>query len=403
MCGLVGFFNGCDLKVRCPRAIGRACSADNTSAASFASWTDHASVRAKPYPSPAPVELPGLPAEFVPVLHHTRLRALPQAQRHLLRGAALFRFLNFTHRLEMMVVNTVTANIALGRYDFELPATMRRDAHRIYVDEAYHALFSFEHMQALQNRLPSAMARERQPRFLTALERLRNDLDRRQALLLEMFFVIISEMLITTTLKSAHARDDIAADVRDMLVQHAQDEARHHIYYRALLGEIWPQMNADDQDFILRSTPALLLTYCVPDLEAMKDELTYCGLSAKEACRILAETYPHEATARYAQEIGRSALITLAGLATQRQSALLSEATDHHLMFAQQGAGTGLMLDTFFPDGDPARSAKAVSSHPEYSCSLEDLQSMFTDLGLSARAERITDVIGIVHAELPRC
>lgn len=263
---------------------------------------------------------------------HPALAGGEERQARLLRTAALFRFLNFTHKLELLVVNTVTANIALGRYDVALEPATRRHAHRIYVDEGYHALFSFDHMVALQAVLPRQMAAERKPQFLVTLDGRRHRLDQRNVLLLELLFVIFSEMLITGTLKTAHARADLDEGVQDLLTQHSQDETRHHVFYKALLQDIWPQLSRDDQDFVIRRVPSLLLCYCSPDVAAMEAELACVGLSSGTARQILAETYPRRSTARYAQQIGQDIFNALTALVSDRQRNMLDEAAGEHMM-----------------------------------------------------------------------
>jgi len=143
------------------------------------------------------------PERFVPVLKHPQTKELPASARTLLRRAALFRFMNFTHKLEMLVVNTVTANIALGRYDADFTDPIRLDAHRIYVDEAYHALFSFEYMQnmPIQEHERAAFA-ETMPAFVTRANAIAAACDPADRALIELLAVIISEMLITTTLRA---------------------------------------------------------------------------------------------------------------------------------------------------------------------------------------------------------
>jgi len=266
------------------------------------------------------------------VLGHPALVHAPPQQSRLLRSAALFRFLNFTHKLELLVVNTVTANIALGRYDFVLAPDMRRHAHRIYVDEGYHALFSFEHMEAMRSFLPHDMAVERKPQFLLALDSMRAGLGDHRVLLLELFFVVFSEMLITSTLKTAHAQDGLDGGVRELLAQHSQDEARHHVFYKALLHDIWPQLGAGDQDFLLEHTPSLLLSYCSPDTPTMAAELTCLGFSGGEAQQILADTYPHRATANYAQQIGQGIFASLDRVVCERQREILGQAARTQMM-----------------------------------------------------------------------
>jgi len=170
MCGLIGFFVGCDLAIACPKR--NLCTSSRPYRSSFNKWDSRASVRNAPRRMDK-VNSALFPERFLPVLKHDLVQELDGNSRELLRKSGLYRFLNFTHKLEILVVNTVTANIALGRYNTDFTDEVRLDAHRIYVDEAYHALFSFELMQKVNvgNIAPAAF-QEGTPAFIRRTQEL---------------------------------------------------------------------------------------------------------------------------------------------------------------------------------------------------------------------------------------
>lgn len=244
MCGLIGFFNGCDLKVACPKAaLGRCEKSQGKSASAFKSWENNASVRSEPSRVPS-IENFLFSEAFVPVLKSNALRETSPDKKKALRAAALFRFLNFTHKLELLVVNTVTLNIALGRYDFRLTDETRLDAHRLYVDEGYHAYFSFQAMQAMQTQTSMIPLIEKTPEFIIQLKvKTESEINPRRKTLIQLFFVIASEMLITSTLHEAQNLHDMDPALGQMIRDHARDETRHHVFYRSMLLHIWDQMS----------------------------------------------------------------------------------------------------------------------------------------------------------------
>ena len=58
-------------------------------------------------------------------------------------AAWLYEFLNYTHKLKLLVENTVTENISPGGYNTEISDDVWLDAHRIHDDEVYHVLYLF--------------------------------------------------------------------------------------------------------------------------------------------------------------------------------------------------------------------------------------------------------------------
>ena len=313
MCGLIGFFNGCDLAVACPKALlRRACRPDAEGIDPFRTWDARSTVR-RQGPRHTNMADQVFPEAFTPLLRSVRLQGASAAQRHGLQRSALFRFLNFTHKLELLVVNTVTANIALGRYDLFLPRRIRLGAHKLYVDEGYHALAAFEAMAVLQQSDGPGLLTEAPPPFLSAIrDGLEFGNDMRRRYLGELFFVIASEMLISSTLHDAQAQAGMGGPIREMLRDHAMDEARHHAFYRDVLDTIWDQLDRDDQHHLAAMMPDLVAGYCQPDRPALRADLRWLGLAPHEIEDVLDEIHSPRSTAAYALQVGAPLFLRVA-------------------------------------------------------------------------------------------
>ncbi len=323
MCGLIGFFVGCDFALACPKRLQQACPKQPRSA--FGAWDEKASVRSRPYRIAAEDET-ALSERHVPVLRHRLLAGLAPEARMALRRMAFQRFMNFTHKLELVVVNTVTANIALENYGFRLPETLVLDAHRIYVDEAYHALVAYNAMAEAAKRLEGQAVQQDRPPFLSYFLSIEADGKDRRAALLQVFFVIVSEMLITTTLKDAHRHHDMGSTVGALLHDHAVDESRHHAFYKSFLDVVWEQLSDPDQGIVLDAIPEMIRAYCRPDLSTMARELESVGIGRAATRSILAETYAEPAIAEFAIGTSRSLVAILFALVNSSQADRLQHA-----------------------------------------------------------------------------
>jgi len=252
--------------------------------------------------------------------------ALDQSAHELLRKAALYRFLNFTHKLEILVVNTVTANIALGRYNADFSENLRLDAHRIYVDEAYHALFSFDLMKRIKaSNVTSDAFHEDIPEFIRGINKLVEAHSANDRALLELTAVIVSEMLITSTLREATLEPDMDQGVASMIEDHARDEARHHAFYKHVLLDLWSQLSDHQRNLVLRHIHPFLVAYTAPDEQALRTELRSVGLTEDQARLVIAETYDPQTVSEYANACGKGIFATFEELADPRDFARVSE------------------------------------------------------------------------------
>jgi len=235
---------------------------------------------------------------LVPAVHHPIVAEHgPEARDGLIVRHAL-RYLDFTAKLEHLVVNQAVLSIAHGACGVDVPDEMRLDAFRIYCDEGYHAFFSADLMQQIQLRT-GVRPTDGDPFFLTALAKICERLSPEQRPLARMLFVIVSETLITASLAEASRKTDMDPVLRASFEDHASDEGRHHVYFAAYLPRLWGQLNANERTLAAELLPDLLRAFLHPDLTAIGTDLKKAGLSVGDAEQVLAETCSPDAIYRH--------------------------------------------------------------------------------------------------------
>jgi hypothetical protein len=303
MCGIAGLFVACPLEGTCPKlavqqtlgGVVPPCSHEYRS--KFVQWDARASVRAAPRRELGSNE-PGdyFPAELVAVLAHPELREVSPDVRSAITIHQLYRYLNFTIQLEQLVVNRVVEAIAHRLVDLSLPEEMIVDAYKIYCDEAYHAYFSYDMAHQVRVRtgiLP--LEGDVAPYFLVRLRKIQDEYpDSATRQLLELFFVIVSETLISGLLKTLPSAKQVKPSIRALVKDHAVDEGRHHVYFARLLEIVWPRLAPPYQAVIAQRMPDLIHAFLAPDLPSLRLELLGYGLRSSLVDRVLGETYTPE-------------------------------------------------------------------------------------------------------------
>ncbi|GAA5534791.1 diiron oxygenase [Deinococcus aluminii] len=230
------------------------------------------------------------PARFVPYSSHpiiTRLQEHTGNTRSRILTHAAYRYLDFTIKLELLVVNDVTRSIALDRAGFSLPPELVLDAYKVYCDEGYHALFSMEGIKQIHavNLERPVVGSTVNHRYLDSLRQITAN----HGELARLFFTIVSETLITGYLTTAKSSD---ATIMALLADHAVDEGRHHSFYSSFLEIITPQITRANKRQIGSLFPDLASAFLFPDLPVITEELIHCGLTVDQAREVLADTYP---------------------------------------------------------------------------------------------------------------
>ncbi len=317
MCGTVGLFVGCQALTFCPKQLLLAQGGDRDEGDAPAqgyrsplrSWHERASVRT------APRRLVGDPADrfyfspdLVPVAGHRLVKSLPDSAFRTLLIQHLYRYLEFTAKLETLVVNRTVLGIAHGTVGVRLPEAMRFDAYKIYCDEAYHTLFSADLARQVEKKSKIAPVLPEQPFFLRRLAAFQDELPPHHRALLELVFVVISETLISGTLAEVPDCSDVVSAVRETVADHATDEGRHHAYFAAFLKYLWAQLSPTDRARASLWVPRLMDMFLRPDLTAIREELVRHGLSEEDADSVVADVYSFEAVSAHRSGVARLAL-----------------------------------------------------------------------------------------------
>jgi len=344
MCGTVGMFLGCAALSYCPKSLlthGRPQSPAGPATATgdaagtraqapadqdggapadpragseppayrsvFQNWDTRASVRAAPrrVVADADAALRFFSPDLVPVARHPLVRALPGPVFDALLVQHLYRYLDFTAKLEYLVVNRAVIGIAHGSVGVPVPESMRFDALKMYCDEAYHALAAVdlgrqaERVTAVPARLPA------EPFFLRRLRQILAGLPTGQRALAELMFVIVSETLISASLAEIPGTDDVVPAVRESIRDHALDEGRHHAYFAVFLRHLWGALDPGQRRLAGRLAPRLMDAFLHPDLEGMRAELVGHGLTEDLAEQVLGEVYTPEVLGRQMRATSR--------------------------------------------------------------------------------------------------
>jgi para-aminobenzoate N-oxygenase AurF len=304
MCGIVGLFTGCSGVSYCPKRLLTGGSRPQPDAGTtepetkayrspFRRWDKNAAVRSAPRRE-LPDDTDGqyfFSPELVPLARHELVRQLRPELFERLLVQHLYRYLDFTAKLEQVVVNRTALGIAHGTVGLALHPDMRFDAYRIYCDEAYHALFSADLMRQAERRTGIAPRLPVEPYFLTRLAQVQQDHPQWRALA-ELVFVIVSETLISGSLGEVPDDPRVVPTVREVVRDHALDEGRHHAYFAVFLKELWAQSDRTELRMIGTLAPVMADAFLRPDLPALRAELVGYGLSRDEAEQVLAEVLP---------------------------------------------------------------------------------------------------------------
>ncbi|WP_371640715.1 diiron oxygenase [Streptomyces virginiae] len=283
----------------------------------FTRWDTRASVRVKPQRLLTVPDTGQLyfPPELMPVVAHPLVSSKPNAVTERILAQRLHQYLYFTTELEQVAVMPVTMNISRGRAGLELPAAMRDDAFKITTDEAWHAQFSDDLSRQVERQTGFEACVPDHLSFIGRLDKIRGAMDHDLRGAADLAFSIVSETLISSILSDLPRDRRLPTAVRDLVQDHAEDEGRHHAYFRTLLDFFWQELAASERNRIGPLIPDLITAFLEPDYLAIALTLGDAGFSIEEAAEIISESYPADdtrtaigkssrATVRYFREVG---------------------------------------------------------------------------------------------------
>lgn len=274
-------------------------------------WYERAGVRVDPRRT---LESDGLdgkhywPPDLAPFVSHPLVVERGAALRDELLIRQLYQYLCFTANYESRVINPGTEMIANGRSGFDLPADMMLDAYKIYCDEGYHALYSFDVIRQVE----AATGVPYRPYDVESLladiggivARARSELRGVASLLV----VVVFETLVTATLTQIPGDPNIVPLVREIVTDHARDEGRHHAFFSSVFPMIWGQLGHTDRCRLGVLLPEMIVRPLEPPQSGIRASLELAGMAPAEIDQVLIDSYPADATR---ESIRRTARATL--------------------------------------------------------------------------------------------
>ncbi len=234
-------------------------------------------------------------ADLSPLFISPDVRAACERVQRELLILTLYDWLEFTEWLEVGPVNAICDRLRQPHFLPWLPPRMKADALKIYTDEAGHAEMSHALARAVEDYTNIESARIR-PSFLDSFDILVSEVEPTLAQLVELFLAITSETLITGTLNKLPADPTVQVAVRDIAKDHANDEGRHHAYFRALCLTVWPRLPAEAQRRIGALLPDMILAFLAPSPKHLARLLTRVGAFGGRERYVAEEVCAHPQT-----------------------------------------------------------------------------------------------------------
>lgn len=222
----------------------------------------------------------------------------------------LIGHLHFTYSLEQRLISSVSSQLTSGNLLPGLDDTVKVDALKVQCDEAFHALQAYW----LANKVCQASGItdpiETDSHFLQFVTEITNgSIDLPNELLL-FCAVVVSETLITKSLRDDWRDSSLPKAIRSFFHQHYKDEVQHSAYFTWLLEHVWGGWPRSTQEILITLWPQLIDAYLDSDIQIAKRALQHFDLSALTIDRIIDETY-YVATAPYRMQRQLSIVQTL--------------------------------------------------------------------------------------------
>lgn len=273
----------------------------------FRRWEARSWIRSKPMRQ-GPLDGLPFPEDLVPLASHLEIASDPERKTKLL-ALRLLAHLQFTTALELCHVNPVCCALVRGESPVPLSLDQRNDALRIYCDEGGHALF----VELLSRQVEATYDVRREtvgkPHFEAVLESLvQEHAGELRPGLVELFFVAVSETLVTKILRDIPHDPTVAPLVRSVIGDHAADEAQHSAFFHWYFPRLWGSLSARERRAMGRVLPRLVWAFLGPDRPFERRTLAALGFDEAASQRLLDDVYAPEQLARSVRQAANGTL-----------------------------------------------------------------------------------------------
>ncbi len=280
-------------------------------ATELSDWDETASVRVKPRRILVDEESEGnlyFSPELAPETQHSKVQSLGDRAIREILVQRLHAYLESLTQIEQDVVNRVTLEVAQQKIGVSLPWDLAFDAFKVYTDESYHSLISFDLGHQIELKTGVKPHPIDQYHCLARLEELISLVpwDLRQ--LADIFSVIACEMLVIPNLSIMSNDPRMVHTVREVLADHILDEEKHFEYYSKLLEFLWSLLSEREIKEVGLLLPEFMLAFLEPDFAAIIRALADYDLTPEEIQQIIDESYPRYQIIDQARLQARAAL-----------------------------------------------------------------------------------------------
>jgi hypothetical protein len=232
---------------------------------------------------------------------HAYVAAMGPEAKAYLRARRLYDYLGSTERVEAEIVNRAIEIVMLNE---DMPTSITKDFAKIYTDEAYHILMMIN-FKAEMEFITKIKFKSRKYSGIESILLELKYLEGTDLLLARLVSSIVTETLITgTLLKAADSR--VYAPVREVLSDHARDEAYHHAAFTRLADCILPNLSLPQKEFTSQIASMAIESFLRPDLSAVTEDLEFVNLKDIQIEEIISSISKPEAVRTQMLESSRS-------------------------------------------------------------------------------------------------
>lgn len=232
------------------------------------------------------------PPHLAPMVDHPAIRALGEDAREEILIRHLFQYLDFTANYELKVINRASELLANGRSGLYLPAPIRLDAYKIYVDEGYHALYSRDLIFQVEDASEIRHIPLDFQKYMSFMHRAQEQVPTDLHDIVMLLVVVVFETLVTATLTQIPKHRTVISTVRELVTDHAQDEARHSVFFSELFGYLWGQLDPKQRRLLGPLIPDFIVAPLMPPRDALRAWLSHISAERDDIDGVIGESYP---------------------------------------------------------------------------------------------------------------
>lgn len=255
-------------------------------------WMDSSAIRKKEFPQTELIiqeEGEWFSANAASYLNHSLVTELSKATQESIRFNQLVRYQQFTDQLELELVIPVSMDIANGRYDASgMGPNLKQEARLIIIDEATHSYIANGVIECVGSYELATGSDYSPAPFIKKLDSINQG---QEPSISRFVAAFVSETLITGNLLQIPKDLSVKATVRQIVRDHAQDEARHHRYFGLAMDQFWYSNKGSRGDLIRDLMYKRIIDFVVPDRDFIIDVLRYHGMCKDDAEAVFRETF----------------------------------------------------------------------------------------------------------------